>query len=134
MCAFVCVISFSFWYLWEIWCSVSIRPMHNYHCGARDLFKKFLAFGSCVRLEIFFYLDFFFFMRYGQGRTGHITRWEKSHGAPLEWGPLRQSGAPRHHDLFFNDLFLKKNPTKIWGANPPLDMVRYFYPGWLKST
>jgi hypothetical protein len=27
-----------------------------------------------------------------QGRTGHITRWEKSHGAPLVWGPLRQSG------------------------------------------
>jgi hypothetical protein len=29
-----------------------------------------------------------------QGRTGHITRWEKSHGALLVWGPLRQSGAP----------------------------------------
>jgi hypothetical protein len=38
-----------------------------------------------------------------QGRTGHITRWEKSHGAPLDWGPLRQSGAPQHRDLFFVD-------------------------------
>jgi hypothetical protein len=36
-----------------------------------------------------------------QGRTGHITRWEKSHGAPLVWGPLRQTGAPQHHDFFF---------------------------------
>jgi hypothetical protein len=35
-----------------------------------------------------------------QGRTGHITRWEKSHGAPLDRGP-RQSGAPQHHELFF---------------------------------
>jgi hypothetical protein len=23
-----------------------------------------------------------------QGWTGHITRWEKSHGASLDWGPL----------------------------------------------
>jgi hypothetical protein len=38
---------------------------------------------------------------HNQGRTGHITRWEKSHGAPLVWGPLRQSGAPQHHDFFF---------------------------------
>jgi hypothetical protein len=37
---------------------------------------------------------------YTQGRTGHITRWEKSHGAPLVWGPLRQSGPPQHHALF----------------------------------
>jgi hypothetical protein len=37
-----------------------------------------------------------------QGRTGHITKWEKSHGAPLVWGPLRQSGAPQHHDLFIH--------------------------------
>jgi hypothetical protein len=36
-----------------------------------------------------------------QGRTGHITRWEKSHGAPLVWGPLRQSEAPQHHVFFF---------------------------------
>jgi hypothetical protein len=26
-------------------------------------------------------------LTYDQGRTGHITRWEKSHGAPLVWGP-----------------------------------------------
>jgi hypothetical protein len=37
----------------------------------------------------------------GQGRIGHIMRWEKSHEAPLVWGPLRQSGAPQHHDLLF---------------------------------
>jgi hypothetical protein len=89
-----------------------------------------------------------------QGRTGHITRWEKGGGS------LRQSGAPQHHffrsawfvdifcvgggnsplDFLFNDLLffffrsaiscfcrnfffwgrLKKNPTKIWGASPPL--------------
>jgi hypothetical protein len=103
-----------------------------------------------------------------QGRTGHITRWEKSHGAPLVWGPLRQSGAP--YDLFFfflitlirgNSLFgqrqlplyssdlrtfffffffwsafsfwlqflggpSKKNPTKIWGASPPLRTMYYY--------
>jgi hypothetical protein len=43
----------------------------------------------------------FVLQHYNQGRTGHITRWERSHGAPLIWGPLRQSGAPKHHDLFF---------------------------------
>jgi hypothetical protein len=67
---------------------------------------------------------------YMQGWTGHITRWEKSHEAPLDWEPLRQSEAHQHHDLFFfflgqqfrfcSKFFfwgpLKKNPTKIWGA------------------
>jgi hypothetical protein len=33
-----------------------------------------------------------------QRRTAHITRWEKSHEAPLVWGPLRQSEGPHHHD------------------------------------
>jgi hypothetical protein len=49
-----------------------------------------------------------------QGRTGHITRWEKSHGAPLDWGPLGQSGAPQHHDFFLDQLDLWKFP--VWAA------------------
>jgi hypothetical protein len=40
------------------------------------------------------------FCNLDQGRIGHITRWEKSHGAPLVWGLLRQSGAPQYHALF----------------------------------
>jgi hypothetical protein len=39
---------------------------------------------------------------YDQGRTGHITQWQQF--------------------LFFLGP-LKQNPTKIWGANPPLTVT-----------
>jgi hypothetical protein len=51
-----------------------------------------------------------FFYIYRQRRTGHITRWEKSDGAPLVWGPLRQSGCISPSCSFF--FFLVS--TSVW--------------------
>jgi hypothetical protein len=60
--------------------------------------------------------------KYGQGRIGHITKWEKSHGASLDWGPLKQSRAPQHHDLFFIsawfvEIFCScRRPIALWSS------------------
>jgi hypothetical protein len=56
-----------------------------------------------------------------QGQTGHITRWEKSHWAPLVWGP-KQSGAPHYNDLFFVI-------TTVWGQWPFL-VLSFFFVFW----
>jgi hypothetical protein len=56
--------------LWNMVVDGLLRRLHNAHYQAQGYAKGKFVSTLCDRM---------------QGRTGHITRWEKSHGARLVW-------------------------------------------------
>jgi hypothetical protein len=68
-------------------------------------------------------------MRDIQGWPGHITRWEKSHGA------LKAIGGPQHHELFFTSAEILI--FSVWAAALALYssyLMTFFFWGLLEKN